>query len=417
MVSAIRSAVSRWSSGFMAWLFRSKPLPQVAAPSFAQPAQTVLTPAPAADALRKRVVRQRCGAQFKRDVLDQLGHYFKYLSRMRKTDPEGYAFYSKMGAALERPFDISEGAILHTTQIEPYFLQAMPSFGAIMHAHPNKGEFVPVRFVYFTKYTKQPSKVQRTFPGSTFYTLTVYFDDTENKEIRAWGNGVSAQFHVAVSQTGEIRPLLQQITERQEIRHRKFSPLDASHSSVVAHYRWGVPGNIVDWARDNDVSPAQLMRNVFVLCVNRWCIHHTKSMVRIEARKGHTKAVISVDTLDIPDFFADRDASVKVNGKRAPIFHIVRPHKRNLANGKVVGVKAHFAGLRRFMWNGYHVAISVPGKDHVDPAAMNFGALDEDAAIRDGITDTVDMHRLADDFSARIDAGSMKGRAAISNAA
>ena len=36
-----------------------------------------------------------------------------------------------------------------------------------------------------------------------------------------------------------------------------------------------------------------------------------------------------------------------------------------MAAGKSVFVKSHFRGLRRFIWNGYDVSVSMPGLHHV----------------------------------------------------
>jgi hypothetical protein len=85
------------------------------------------------------------------------------------------------------------------------------------------------------------------------------------------------------------------------------------------------------------------------------------SMVRIEARKDGLTGVFGVAIKRTAYFFKDRSAVVDQSGGKKRIFHIVRPHVR--ANGQAV--KLHFRGLRKFNWNGYDIAISVPGRDHL----------------------------------------------------
>ena len=55
------------------------------------------------------------------------------------------------------------------------------------------------------------------------------------------------------------------------------------------------------------------------------------------------------------------------------IFHIVRAHVRKTGQK----VKFHFRGLREFIWAGYRVSITVPGRDHFIATDFDVGAIDE----------------------------------------
>jgi hypothetical protein len=97
-------------------------------------------------------------------------------------------------------------------------------------------------------------------------------------------------------------------------------------------------------------------------------------MTKIHVRKKRLKAVFSIDVLRTPYFFSDRDPVI-TNGVKKRIFHIVRAHKR-LVGATETYVKTHFRGLRRFVWNGYSVNVTVPGWHHADFAVFDAGAID-----------------------------------------
>ena len=61
-----------------------------------------------------------------------------------------------------------------------------------------------------------------------------------------------------------------------------------------------------------------------------------------------------------PYFFKDREVTLNVRGKTCRIFHAVEAHERLLSDGRVTQVKAHYRGLRHFMWKGEKIVITQP---------------------------------------------------------
>jgi len=75
------------------------------------------------------------------------------------------------------------------------------------------------------------------------------------------------------------------------------------------------------------------------------------------------------------EFFADREP---VDGRRKPIFHLVRPHIRYLADGRAVSVGDHLRGERQFEWRGIKITIGVQGIHYSSPESFPFAAFDDD---------------------------------------
>lgn len=329
---------------------------------------------------RKYTKRDKSTSEFRRDILDQLDKYFTYLKRMRRTDPQAYSFYKKIGS----PFtNMSESDLISKRNLEPFFLKELPSFGSLSLLNESDDEYIPVRFVYFRKYATVPFNVQQPHPSATVYSCTAYHDEESFELLKKWKTGTSTEFFVAVYPDGRVQVLLQLLNETQVIVHKDSGYKEISH---IEKQRWGISTKLLYWAAEHKTPPAQYISEMFVLFANLWCAKSIKSMIRIEARKDSIAALITVDVLDIPTFFKDRNITVTVKGRRAPIFHIVRPHVRTMRDGTKKGIAAHFSGLRQFAWNGYAVRITVPGKDHHD---FN---LTGKLPAHDG--DTLDMERL-----------------------
>jgi len=81
---------------------------------------------------------------------------------------------------------------------------------------------------------------------------------------------------------------------------------------------------------------------------------------RIAVSKGDLTAVFGIEPQRVPYFFKDRDVVLNQHGHKQRIFHPVRPHVK--ADGTAVPMR--FRGLKDFEWAGYHVSITVPGRDH-----------------------------------------------------
>lgn len=302
----------------------------------------------------------------KTDVLDQLQHYMKHIKGMKQADPEAYKMYTKLGAHLYTDFSLDD---FHADQpLEPWFLQRLPSFGAIAVGMGSDKEKIEQedkkifpRLIYFLK-------MRGAIPGVQFvgnlpvYRCRAYW--TFPKQTGPGYSNAAWEWYVTV-RDGAVLPLLHLVNETQRISHRD------GRTSQIAHQRWGIPDDMESWATQNDIAPKDFMARVFILSANIWQ-QRAMQMVRVAATKGAHTAVFSVDPTATAGFFDDRESVVSPSGRRSPIFHIVRTHRRGNKY-----IKTHFSGLRDFSWNGYKIKITVPGRDHIDTSDFNLDAFDE----------------------------------------
>ena len=80
------------------------------------------------------------------------------------------------------------------------------------------------------------------------------------------------------------------------------------------------------------------------------------SMIRIEAMKDKLVATFGVEIKRTAYFFKDRDVTLTASGRRARIFHIVRPQIRLHKEGGIP-VRLHFRGIILFDWAGYKISL------------------------------------------------------------
>jgi hypothetical protein len=426
MLAAPADLRSVWASikaAFARWLGRARaaPAPQPAAPPLLltfDPAPAAPTP-PAAPAPRAKTrpaapdgdASEAFGHfYFKDTILDQLDGYRHYVKRMRKIDPDTYELYKRIGAVV---VPHRTWASAGTDGLSKRWLEVMPGFGCValvgsdLEKAQQKTGFIHPKILSFRKYTKPPTQVQRMAAGQ-MYVVGVYFDDRGHGPER-WGHGAGVQFPIQVLPDGEIVVLRKLVDQSQTIRHRHGAY--RGRESVVHHSRWGVGQEVQDWAMDNSRPVADMLREVFARTAETHAASAT-TMIRIAATKGGITAAFSIDPLRTPYFFDDRDVVLAKSGRKKPIFHVVRPHVRVLANGRKVPVKLHFAGLRSFSWNGHEVLITVPGKHHADLAEVAIGSLD----FEDGEPvppNMVDVAGLGDYLSAHIQGERRPGRASV----
>lgn len=79
----------------------------------------------------------------------------------------------------------------------------------------------------------------------------------------------------------------------------------------------------------------------------------------VVVKKAGDRVTFGIDKELTSTYFADRDKSIKVNGKAKKIIHFVREHQRDTGE-KVVTVKEHVRGLREFDWKGFHCIVTAP---------------------------------------------------------
>jgi hypothetical protein len=315
---------------------------------------------------------------FREAILDQLADYMVYLKRMRRSDRESYDLYSQVGAHIIPPE--WNHAINDDVELSPWWRKTLPAFGAIasgvapgIEADEAKRNKIQPRFMYFRRYDRPPSTVERVNIGA-IYAVTAYWDKT------SWNrkSGVPTEFPVCILPDGSVRLLRSMISRPQTIRHRKGKW--RGYQTHLEHQRWGVHDFFKDWAAEKDFTPQQFLSRLFISCANQFEAANAE-MIRIAATRDNITAVFSIDIRHTPFFFADREQTFTESGRRRRIFHITRTHTRTTSGGRVIPVRTHFRGARRFNWNGYRMQISVPHLHHADPASFSVGAIDELAVL------------------------------------
>lgn len=324
--------------------------------------------------------------RFKDAILDQLDAYFVYIKRMKTVDREAFDFYRQVGASI---IPRSESMTIYASELSPWWRAGnRPGFGAVAFAmdpsdekDEDRTDMIGGKFVYFQKMETPPAHIQSAH--GDIYRLVIYYDKRSDKK-----GGATASFFVCVRPCGEVRLLKVLRSNSAKVwsrRHRSYitipqrewrTPealsilLEGKHEIVINN----------DERKIRDVH--ELARVFFCICANTY--EQACSGARVQVTKGDLTAVFNIDIKRSAYFFADRDASVNADGKRRRIFHIVRPHRRALANGGESYVKLHFRGERAFTWNGYGILVSVSGLHHTNVYEFDAGSIDVSAAKAKG---------------------------------
>ena len=338
---------------------------------FVRPPKTVKTPRPR---LRRGKDVEEAGQwYFKRDILEKLDEYMVCIRRMKKTDPQGYKTYSRIGATT-----IPDNTLLDTRLSSRWKNnEYRPLFGAIaLLGEEQLSEYYYMKFGYFHRLDRVPPQLQPT--NGQVYEVTTFHNRVDDGT--KWGR-VSMHFYVSLDEKGCVTPLLF-VAKRKQVINHKDRASKWSKTSTLQHHTWTYGSFLEDDTFEDsaicDDTIQGRAEKVFAIIAGGYV--HAASALRVSATKNQVTAAFGIDLLRTPYFFNDRDASFTEKGVKKKIFHIVRTHPRILPNGKTIFVKSHFRGKRDFKWNGYDVLVSMPGKHHSDLLDMSFGAhiLDKD---------------------------------------
>jgi len=331
-------------------------------------------------AVNRKEVEESGRWYFKRDILEHLDEYFICISKLKKTDLEGYNLYSRVGGVISSP----KAEMVWNQLPSSWKAGQLPSFGAVTFLRDkiNDGG-VPAKFICFQKLSRPSPFIEST--KGVVYAVSLFHLDLQHQNKHS---GSSMRFHVAIE--GEEVKLLkelrtvEQIIPVKKVKGRKHCP------HLINHQRWGFPKILKLLYEDNDTpdnSLSQYGANVFKCIVG----HHENATadIRVRVSKGKLVGMFAVDLLRTPYFFADREPVI-IDGIKKKIFHIVKTHPRYLQGGRVVHVHSHFRGLRRFEWNGYEINITMPGFHHRDLLELDMGGihLDPDKPEPKGLIDS-----------------------------
>ena len=319
---------------------------------------------------------------FKRDILEQLNEYFVCIAELKKTDPDGYDLYSRVGGVICSPKSKMTWGDLPPS----WRAGQLPSFGSVtfLRTDDSHDDKVPAKFVCFRKLSR-PSPLVELSKG-VVYSVSLFHMDSDNRHLKA-----STEFHVAV-EGDEVRLLKELQISEQNIPVKKTKGRKPYPHKII-HRRWDFPKPL-RWlyeynrsSMDYDDSISEYGTNMFKCVIG----HHENATadIRVRVSRGQLVGMFAVDLLRTPYFFADREPVI-IDGVKKKIFHIVKTHPRYLQDGRVVHVHSHFRGLRRFEWNGYKINITMPGFHHRDLLEFDVGGvhLDPDKPKPRGLIDS-----------------------------
>ena len=406
-----------------AWIPPPPPFPAIVPPPTHAPAAVVsvvsevsdIETAPAEPPKPKRepkiAAHNPDGGQFyfKDTILDQIGFYMDVMRRFKGAHPDIYDFVSRAGVNLiPDRFVVSQSIVARLNEpyvegqkLDPWFMQALPAHGAVCWGSVKylldkeeqsvtdwrakkpgvKKPGTHPRFFYFTRFAKAgmyPTIQPAAEDDVAVYIIGAYWDyqfhHRRRSKVEKRESGVY-EMAVAIRADGAITPLKVARAVPVEIR-AKHKRRHQNGSAVIMRREWSYDPQIWAWGKQNDRTAEQMIVDLFI---DAALLHQrlNSSMIRVAVKKGNLTAAMNVDVTRTPYFFDDRDDVVDDKGVKKRIFHIVRPHERQVGN-RVTNVHMHFRGLREFVWNGYQVTITVPGRDHLNWADETFcGAVDE----------------------------------------
>lgn len=370
------------------------------------PPRSIATPRP--KPRRARTPRPRFDMRLKTSILDQLEDNTKIIGRMKAFFPSEYGLYSQIGAVIV-PHDeafvrVSE---LMTEPISPWFNKVRPSFGAVVTGTPRderKGadDLLAPRLTHFRK-VERPSDIREHMFGrhrstiqpialsSNLYIFTLYYDERDwarlfpRKSRRDWQmckffeRAFAVELPIELTKDGEARPLK---IIRENRLPRAVTKRDSYKDASRTVTKWDYPYT-KDWLKETRsgycYTPVGYIRSEVGFAL-RCYEEATASMIQVRASKNGVCTLVNVNVEHTPGFFDDRD-DVIIEGVKKRIFHVVRAHARVGSKG----VRIHFRGLRQFVWNGYAIEISVPGRDHLDTREIDIAASIDDVDEREGV--------------------------------
>jgi len=332
---------------------------------------------------------------FKRDILELLDEYMLCIKRMKKTDPDGYKLYSKLGAAI-----IPRRTLLYCKTTPRWKdRKLMPAFGAIsILGEPEKWDWYHMKLGYIRRLDRVPATVEPS--NGQLYEVTLFHTNViDDRKF----NKYSQNFFVSVKEDGTVRPLRYRHRKTYSIHHRDGdSRADKKKKGGAythrGYYAWTYGPFLNDLRmKDNGFMETVEEKAEVVFSMIATTFEHTSAALRVSARKKGITATWGVDLLRTPYFFDERDHTYTDSGHKHRIFHIVRTHPRVLKDGTTVYVKSHFRGKRKFEWGGYKIVISMPETHHADMLNANFGG-----HIYDEDEDTPPVKWMYEDEAAKI---------------
>jgi hypothetical protein len=87
-----------------------------------------------------------------------------------------------------------------------------------------------------------------------------------------------------------------------------------------------------------------------------------KHLWNVTANEGFAKATFGVYPEQIKSLFYSRELPMTETGRKRPILHWVRSHRRRIKEGIEVDIEKHLKGINEFVYNGTKFIITRPLK-------------------------------------------------------
>jgi hypothetical protein len=309
---------------------------------------------------------------FKRDILDRIDRHHVVMRAIRAFNEGHYQMAVKVGAILA---PAAFGTSLHGFNERDALIEETGRMGfACVAFRKNVREYLKgdadtyayaPELAILSKYDRAKGVIEN-YHGEVYgFTIVYEFDGFPY---------VAGEIPIAILPNGlmilrEYRPIHQRLPKTRGDGMSR----GGKHGDIVCHGAWRWSAHLAYIAREWKVEITEVMERTLVLFQQVYALAYAaNSDTRVAVTKDHITTAFAVDLMRLPYFFADRD---KGNAKRRPnIFHIVRPHER--AGSSIV--HAHFRGARTFVWNGYEVRITMPGKHHPALSAWNAAGMEAD---------------------------------------
>jgi hypothetical protein len=324
------------------------------------------------------------------DLLKHLDLYFELLVHMRRSDPDGYVMYRRVGGIVGCPNALYE----HATLPASWRHGSPPTFGASM-LWPElaaEGE-ISFAFGYFRKFEALPHV--QALPHTTIYQVTLVYA----KEGLGPTNTAFVSFHVAVDRMGDVTVLRENVSGQETLSYnsRKTIPKRAWQYPSALRWLW----RSKQIRREEFPTIQDYGSWVFRVLVQGW--DQASGGILVRVKRGGVAACFCIDMLRTPYFFRDRDLVVDQSGRRKKIIHIVRTHERRLGHNRRTFVRSHFRGMRQFRWHDYDVSVSMPGWHHNDFRNLTTSGIYDDGTPQ--IKKTISWHRFIGEIGRLFDEG------------
>lgn len=326
-------------------------------------------------------------------VLSDIEHTFAVLRKLRTVDPDAYAFNARVGGRIlprdpDRYFSVA---------LCKRFLDELPAQGLVYPfdlVHEDHDLSTPAAgfksAMYFCKVQRPP--YVHASPGDVIYRMVVVEvapSKTKTNRTRL----MAVTYHVAIR--GGVAVLLRetQLETMKVPRSRLYRGECNRGQTKVTIKRRDYPRQLRSMLRDS-VARGYAVEDtaafMFSMAANSWMASR-KGEFHVRVTAGGVSAGFSV--VRTVEFFRDRITGTAADGKRKRIFHSVSAHKREMADGKIRHVRAHYRGEREFSWNDYAVVITAPGIAHIDPLSFGGESVevdDADEVARQGLLESGD---------------------------